>query len=142
MTKNKYLFILMLSISLSCLTAGKGMAEDYIKNIEIGDSSIKMDQKEFPPAACLYIELKNNGDKKISNVTFAINYFDTEGYSLKKVVVKNALTEAIPKRETRKYKIRLKGDVVNIEREQYPYSMQGKVGEFDIKIISAKVVSK
>ena len=127
---------------LLCLNAKDIMAEEYIKNIETGDADIKIDQSEFPPVACLYMELKNNGDKKISNLTFEISYYDSEGYLIEKAVIKNALTKAMPKKEALKYKIRLNGDVMNIEHEQYPYSQLDKVKEFDIKITGVKFASK
>ena len=142
MDKNKYLIVFVCLIVLLCLTAERTMAEEYIKNIEIGESDIKIDQKEFPPAAYLYIELKNNGEKKISNLTFEISYYDMEGYFIEKSAVKNALTEPIPKGEARKYKICLKGDIVNTEHEQYPYSQHDKVNEFDIKITKVKLSSR
>ena len=129
----------MLLLSLSAKSI---MAEEAIKNIEIGEADVRFDQKEFPPVAYLYIELKNNSDKKVSNLTFEISYYETEGYLIQKSVLKNALTEAMKKGETRKYKIRLKGDIVNTEHEQYPYSQQNKVNGFDIKITSVKFASK
>ena len=125
-----------------CLIAKKATAEEYIKNIEMGESSIKIDQSELPPVAYLYIELKNNGDKNVSNLTFEITYYDPEGYLLEKSVLKNALTEVMPKRETRKYKIRLKGDAINTEHEEYPYSQLNKVNGFDIKIAGVKLSSR
>lgn len=118
------------------------MGEDYIKNIEAGETNIKIDQAELPRIAYLYIELKNNGPRRIANLTFEVSYYDHEGYLIEKSVVKNALTEAIPKGQTRKYKIRLKGDVINTEHEEYPYSQLGKVNEFDIKITNVKTDSK
>lgn len=118
------------------------MAEEYIKNIEIKEANIKFDQSEFPPAAYLYMELKNNGDKKIVNLNLEISYYDSEGYLVEKSEVKNALTEATPKGESKKYKIHLKGDIVNIEHEEYPYSKQDKVNGFDVKIKSVKLASK
>ena len=67
---NKYFMIFICLIVLSCLTAERTTAEEYIKNIEIGESDIKFDRSELPVVAYLYMELKNNGDKKISNLTF------------------------------------------------------------------------
>jgi hypothetical protein len=142
MAKNRYFAIFICLMALLSLSAGIAMAEDYIKNIEIGESDIKFDKSELPHVAYLYVELKNNGDKKISNLNIEISYYDTEGYFMEKSLVKNALNEAIPKEKTRKYKIPLKGDIVNIEHEQYPYARQSKVGEFDIKITGVKFASK
>ena len=142
MAKSKRYTIFVCLMVLSYLSIGWSTGKEYIKNIEIGESDIKLDRSELPAVAYLYMELKNNGDKKISNLTFEISYYDTEGYFMEKSVVKNALTETIPEGEARKYKIRLKGDIVNIERAQYPYSQQGKVDGFDIKIISVKFASK
>jgi hypothetical protein len=116
--------------------------EDYTKNIEIKDSRIIVDYNTLPYAAYLCIELQNNGDKNVANLNFEISYNDTDGYFLEKAVLKNALKEALPREETRKYKIRLKGDVVNIEREQYPYSQPNKVGDFKLKIIDVKLARK
>ena len=127
---------------LLCLSAKRAAGEEYIKNIDVGEANIKIDQSELPPTAYLYVELKNNGDRNVANLTFEISYYDPEGYLIEKAVVKNALTEIMPKREARKYKIRLSGDVINIEHEQYPYSQQSKVNDFDIKIINIKFTSK
>ena len=142
MYKNKYFIIFICLIALLCLSADRATGEEHIKDIEIGETDIKISQSELPPVAYLYIELKNNGDKKISNLTFEISYYDSEGYLIEKSVIKNALTKAMPKKEALKYKIRLNGDVMNTEHEQYPYSQLDKVKEFDIKIISVKFASK
>jgi hypothetical protein len=122
--------------------AAKVAMEDYIKGIDIVEADINLDQSEFPTAAYLCLELKNNTDKNISELTFGINYYEAEGYMIKKVTVKNKLIEILPKGESRRYKIRLKGDVVNMENEEYPFSKQNKVSEFDIKITGIKFASK
>ena len=120
----------------------KAEGDEYAKNIEIAESSISMNHQEFPTIAYLYITLKNNGDRKVTNATFEISYYGKEGYLIKKAIIKNALNDAIPARETRKYKVRLNGDVVNARNEQYPYSQEDGVGEFDIKIINVKSASR
>lgn len=136
MKKITAIFVCMIFLfSLGAMTAE---GEDYIKNIEITESSININHQEFPPAAYLYITLKNNGDRKVSNAAFEVRYYDKEGYLIKKAVIKNALNDVIPAREMRKYKVRLSGDVVNARNEQYPYSQEDEVGEFDIKIINVK----
>lgn len=142
MVKNKYSIIFICLMLLLSLSAENAMAEEYIKNVAIGDTSIKFDQSEFPPVAYLYMKLKNNGDKNISNLTLEITYYDSEGYLIKKSAVKNALTGAMPKGEERKYKIRLSGDIVDTEHEQYPYSQQDKVNGFDVKITGIKFGSR
>lgn len=128
--------------ALLCLNAKQVMAEEYIKNIEIGESNIKMDQSELPQSAYLYVELKNNGDKNISNLNFEISYYDRDGYLIEKHAVKNALTGPLPKKETQKYRIHLNGNVINEKNAQYPYSQHDKVNEFDIKITGVKLGSK
>ena len=137
--KSRYSMIFICLIVLLCLSSEKAVGEEYIKNVETGEAHIKIDQNEFPPVAYLYIELKNNGDKTISNLTFEISYYETGGYLIKRAIIKNALTETIPKGEARKYKIRLNGDVMNTKNEQYPYSQHDKVSEFDVKIVSVKL---
>ena len=139
---NRYSIILISLMILSCLNTQKVMGEDYTKNVEVGEMSIKLDRNEFPPLAYLYIELKNTGDKKISNLNLEISYYGSDSYLIKRAVVKNALTEAIPKQESRKYKICLKGDVINPAHEQYPYSVRDKVSEFDVKVINVNFASK
>lgn len=142
MLKNIYRIVFICLILLMSLTAGGAMAEDYIKNIETGEARIESGHNEFSPPAYLCVEFKNNGDKNIANLTFEISYYDQGGYLLKKSVIKNALIEAIPKREARKYRVRLKGDFVNTAHEQYPYEQHDKVSEFDIKIIKVKFGKK
>jgi hypothetical protein len=136
------------SVAFLCLAilllsgAAVSAAGEYMNNVAIGETDIKIDQSEFPPVAYLYVELKNSGDKKIANVNFEVSYYDAEGYLLQKAVLKNALTKAMPQKGALKYKIRLKGDVLNTEHEEYPYSQLNKVGGFDIKITGVKISPK
>lgn len=132
-------------LSALCLTTQIAIADegkDYIGNVEIAQADINFDYNMHPVVAYLCTELKNNGSKNIANLTFEINYYDEDGYPIKKAVLKNALTEPIPQGEARKYKIRLKGDIVNIEREQYPFSMASSVDDFKVKIIDVKLARK
>ena len=136
------------SVAFLCLAilllsgAAVSAAGEYMNNVAIGETDIKIDQSEFPPVAYLYVELKNSGDKKIANVNFEVSYYDAEGYLLQKAVLKNALTKAMPQKGALKYNIRLKGDVLNTEHEEYPYSQLNKVGGFDIKITGVKISPK
>ena len=142
MIKNKYsiiLFCLMLSAYSGEKTV---MAEEHVKDIEIVETAINFSHNELPDAAYLSLELKNNGDKKIANLNFEIGYYDAEGCLIKRVVLKNKLTEAIPPGEARKYRIRLNGDVFNERNEEYPYSRSSEVNEFDVKILNIKFARK
>ena len=141
-TRNKYHIIFICSIFLFFLGVMKAEGDEYIKNIEIAKANISVNHQEFPAVAYLYITLKNNGGRKVSNVTFEIIYYGEEGYLIKKAIIKNALNDAMPAGETRKYKVRLNGDVVNARNEQYPYSQQDEVDEFDIKIRNVKLASR
>ena len=118
------------------------MAEEHVKDIEIVETAINFSHNELPDAAYLSLELKNNGDKKIANLNFEIGYYDAEGCLIKRVVLKNKLTEAIPPGEARKYRIRLNGDVFNERNEEYPYSRSSEVNEFDVKILNIKFARK
>jgi len=117
----------------AAMAAGEG-----VKDIEVAESAIDFDRDEFPHFACLRIELKNNGDKSITNLNLEVSYYDAEGYTVKRVILKDRLTEAIPPGEARKYKIRLNGDVFNERNEEYPYSQRGEVDDFDVKILNVK----
>jgi len=130
------------AIFLFCPNAGSAADEDYAKNIDDVESYIKFDHEVCPPVAYLYIELKNNGDKKISNLTLEIKYCDVGGNEMERAVLKNALTEPLPAGESRKYKIRLKGDVVYSRSAQYPYSRANEVDDFDIKITKINFAKK
>ena len=138
MIKDRRYVILACLVFLLFLGVKTAAGEDYVKNIETGEADIMFGRTELPPVAYLCVEFKNNGDKGISNLDFEISYYDKDGYPIKKAVVKNALTEEIPKKESRRYKIRLKGNIVNIDNAQYPYAQQNEVSEFDIKVISVK----
>ena len=131
--------IFICALFLSSLGTITAEGDDYTKNIEMVESSISINHQEFPPVAYLLVTLKNNSDRKVSNVTFAITYYGEEGYLMKKAVIKNALNDAIPAHETRKYKVRLNGNVVNARTEQYPYSQPDEVAEFDVKIVSVRL---
>jgi hypothetical protein len=128
------IFLLSLIISPASLAAG----DDYTKNIDIVEASIKKNYKEFPVLAYLYLTLKNNGDRKVSNVILEVSYFGEENYLIQKTIIKDVLNDIVPQGESRNYRIRLRGDFVNIENEQYPYSKNEKVDEFDIKIIKVR----
>ena len=118
------------------------MAEDGVKDIEIIEAVINFSQNEFPHVAYLRMELKNNGDKNIANLNFKISYYDTKGYLIRGVVLKNKLTEAIPPGKARKYKIRLNCDVFNERNEEYPYSQRDEIDNFDVKILNVKFARK
>lgn len=143
MVKNRY-FIIFICLILLLYSGAKIAlgAEDYTKNIETGEANIDFSKTEFPPVAYLYVEFKNNGDQKISNLNFEISYYDKDNYLVKKCVIKNALNEALGQGENKKYKICLNGDVFNIEHEQYPYSQSDEVNDFKIRIISVKFARK
>jgi hypothetical protein len=127
---------------LLCSGTKKAAAVEYTDNVEVGEADIRVDRNERPPIFYLIMEFKNNGDKKVSNLNFEISYYAKEGYLIKKVLMKNALTEEIPQRESRKYKIRLRNDFFDDKNEQYPYSRKNEVAEFDIKITNVKLASK
>lgn len=142
MVKNKYPVIFICLTLLLCMGAKRAVAEKYINNVEVGEADIKLNRSEHPPVAYLIIDFKNNGDKKISNLNFEISYYAKEGYLIDKALIKNALTEGIPRGETRKYKIPLKNDYFNTRNEQYPYSRHEEVSEFDLKITAVKLTSR
>ena len=139
---HKYSIILICSILLSCAGENTVMAGESVKDVDIIETAINFSQTEFPHVAYLYMALKNNGDKNIANLNFEISYYDADGYVIKKVVLKNKLTETIPSGETRKYKIRLKGDVFNERSEEYPYSQGNEVDDFSVKILTVKFAQK
>ena len=141
MIKYKYHIIFICSIFLFSLGVMKAEGNEDVKYIEIAESAINIDHQEFPPVAYLCITLKNNGDRKVSNVALEISYYGKEGYLIKRAIIKNALNDTIPAREIRKYKVRLNGNVVNVRNEQYPYSQEDEVGEFDLKITNVKFAS-
>lgn len=115
--------------------------EDYIKNIEIAESDINIDRPEMQAVAYLCVTLKNNGDRKISNLNFEIKYYDEDDNLIKRTIVKNALNKIISPGEAQKYKIRLKGSIVDIENAQYPYERSGEIDTFDINIINVRLAS-
>ena len=140
--KYKRYIIFICAIFLFSLVIPQARGDDYIKNVEIKESDINFDCHQCPPVAYLYITLMNNGDKKVANLSFEISYYSEGGYLIHKAIVKNALNETIPPKESRKYKVLLRGDFFNVQYEQYPYSQNEKVGDFHIKIINAKLTSR
>lgn len=125
------------------LSAGMAEAagEDHIKNIEITESDINIERPEMQAVAYLCVTLKNNGGRKISNLNFEVRYYDENDDLIKKTIVKNALNKAIPPGESQKYKIRLKGSIVDIENAQFPYERSASIDTFDVKIIDARLAS-
>lgn len=142
MIKNKHL-ITLICITL-LLSAGEGLSreEDYIESIEIIESGIDIDRQQFPAGAYLCVTLKNNGDRAISNLNFQVKYYDEEDYLIQKAIVKNGLNEDLPPGEIRKYKMRLKGDIVSIANAQYPYERSNEVSRLDVSVISVKFSAK
>ncbi len=135
------IFFICAIFLLSCGTVEAG-DKDYIKNIEEIDAEIDIDHQQFPAAAYLCVTLKNNGDRKVSNLAFKIEYYDENDYPIRKAVIKNALNRSLLPGETQKYRIRLKGDIVNIANEQYPYERSNEVEKFDTNIIDIKLAKK
>lgn len=135
-----------IAVMCAAVLALSGMSnaapDDYIKKIDIVETEIDIDNTHFPFIAYLFATLKNNSDKKVSNITFQVSYYDKDGCLIKKAVVKNALNDPLPVAETRKYRIKLKGDVVNIEQEQYPFSQSDRVSDYNVKILSVKLAAK
>lgn len=122
------------------ISPGKAVsAGEYAKDIEVIEAAVNFSQNEFPRIAYLTMELKNNGDKNIANLDIEISYYDAGGELIKKVSLKNRLTENIPSGEARKCRIRLKGNVFNERYEEYPYSRHGEVERFDVKISNVKL---
>ncbi len=123
------------------LTTGLSLAagDDYIKNVELVEATIDIDHDHFPVAAYLCVTLKNNGGQKVANLNLEIKYYDAENYVMQKAIVKNGLNEPVKQGETKKYKIRLKGDIVNIDRAQYPYERSNEVAAFTVNIINVKL---
>ncbi|MDD5496644.1 MAG: hypothetical protein PHP46_06055 [Candidatus Omnitrophica bacterium] len=142
MMKYKYLMILMCLMLLAAPSMAKSEADEYIKNIEMVDSKIEMDLGHFPKTAYLYIKLKNNGDRGVSNARLEVSYYGDGDYLIKKVIIKKALNEPLPEGGERGYRIPLRGDVFNVRNEQYPYSYQEGVSEFDVKILNVSLSAR
>jgi len=138
MAKNCYPVLFILLMFLACFGGKTAMADEGMKDIEIIEAAINFSQNEFPHVAYLRMELKNNSGRNVVNLNFKISYYDVNGYVIKKVVLKNKLTEAIPPGEARKYRIRLNCDVFNERNEEYPYSQRYEVDDFDVKILNVK----
>jgi len=75
----------------------------------------------------------------VDNLSLEISYYNDEENLMKKIILKNRLTGAIPPGESRKYKIRLNGNVVNERNAEYPYLQWGDVNEFDVKVVNVKL---
>ncbi|MDD5135906.1 MAG: hypothetical protein PHX20_02410 [Candidatus Omnitrophica bacterium] len=130
--------ILICFILLSCFSPKAVTAEEGAKDLEIVESAVDFNRNEFPYGAYLCMELKNKSDRDIANANFEIVYYDTDDYLMKRTVLKNKLPEPIPRGETRRFKMHLKGRVMNERNEEYPYSQSDEVGEFDVKVLSVK----
>ena len=136
--KSRCLMVIVFCVLFSFFVEKGEPAGESVKDVEVMDSTIVFSQNKFPHVANLCIELKNNGDKNIANLDLEVSYYDKDDYLLKKVVLKNKLTESIPSGEARRYKIALNGDVFNERNEEYPYLRSSDVGEFDVKVLNVK----
>jgi len=135
MTKYIYRTVFICAILLLSAAAKDASGDERAKDVEIAKADIYIDYQQLPAAAYLCVTLKNNSDRKVSKLNFEVRYYDEEDYLIQKAIVKNTLNEAVPPGETGKYRIRLKGDIVNIDNEQYPYDQASRVARYDVKII-------
>ena len=135
---NKILILFLLTMFLSFAFGRSAIAEDYLKKIEILEADISVDHNELPYIAYLSAKIANNGEKQVSNITIELKYYNKEDLVIHKRIIKNALKEPILPGGTKEYYIRLRRDYINKENEQFPYSSQEKLGDFDVKIISAR----
>ena len=138
-----YRYLIAFILAMPMLFAGMAEAagKDYIKNIEITESDINIERPAMQAVAYLCVTLKNNGDRKISNLNFELKYYDKDDNLIKRAIVKNTLNKAIMPGESQKYKIRLKGSIIDIEHAQYPYERSADIDTFDAKIIHARLAS-
>lgn len=132
-------FILTAPVFFAGMAGAAG--EDYIKNIEIAESGINVERPEMQAVAYFCVTLKNNGSRKVSNLNFELKYYDEDDNLIKKTIVKNALNRAILPGEAQKYKIRLKGSIVDIENAQYPYERSADICSFEADIINVRLAS-
>lgn len=135
--KYKY-FAVLICVMLLPLSGMAAETDDYLNYIEIVETDIDYNQQEFPPAAYLRVTLRNGGDRKVSLLIFEVKYYDEEDYLMSRTIVQYKLDEIMAGGETRKYKIRLKGDIVHLTFAQYPYSRSNEVDSYDLNIINAK----
>lgn len=137
-------FILIFACVIALLSSGAYQAlaavtiQEKYKDIEIVEPRLAIDGRQFTREAYLHMAVKNNGDKEITNMALQMSYYGDEGYLIHKVVIKNALNDVIGPGETKAYKIELKGNFVNPDHQQYPYSKGEKVRDFDIDIVDVK----
>ena len=106
------------------------------------ETDINYEHEEMSFVAYLCTTLKNNGDKKISNLALQIIYYDNDDNVIHKAVIKNALNKPISPGETQKYKIRLRNDFVNVRNEQFPYDRANEINEYDVNIMNVKLAKR
>lgn len=137
----KYLIAFILAMPMLFAGMAEAAGKDYIKNIEITESDIDIERPEMQAVAYLCVTLKNNGARKVSNLNFEVKYYDKDDNLIKRAIVKNTLNKAIMPGESQKYKIRLKGSIIDIEHAQYPYERSADIDTFDAKIINVRLAS-
>ncbi len=134
---HKVLMVLIFALLVSVQAQAAWEKKNY-DDIEITDSRIDKDGRHFTRKATLFMDVKNNGDKEIANMAIMVSYFGEGDFLIQKTIIKNALNDTIPAGQTRSYRIELKGDFVNPARDQYPYSKDVKVSEFDVEVVDVK----
>lgn len=132
-----YVIFAAAMLLLSSGVDAAGETEKY-KDIEIVEPGISVGNRFLARDAYLHMTVKNNGDREIENLAVRISYYGEGGYLIQKNVIKNALNDPVPPGEERSYKTYLRGDFVNRERDQYPYSKKDKVCGFDVKVADVK----
>ena len=130
----------MLLLAACLLYPAIGMTADteYTKDVEITEADINVDHHELPPVAYLDMTVVNKSGRNIANLTVDISYYGENDVIVHKIRVKDILNEPIPAGKTKEYDLRLKGGFFNIANEQYPYSRQDKISDFDVKIVAVK----
>ncbi|MEI7752545.1 MAG: hypothetical protein WCJ71_10730 [Candidatus Omnitrophota bacterium] len=133
----------ILFICLIFLGASLGFAQDG--SVEVTNASIDPQPQEGQGEngnMALSIGLKNNDHRKVENASLEISYYAKDGVLIQKNIIKKALSESIPAKEERKYRIHLNrynkalfGSLDTKSQGQYPYSRAKEVEGLRVKVM-------
>lgn len=115
------------------------MAENIVvtKSMEI-----KLEADAKTPSvnnAFLYVAFENQGSADISGLDIEILYYTKDNFLISKEVLEKALTEPIPSKEVKKYKLYLGNSVeTSYEHAAYPFEQLKSLDHYEVQAVNIK----
>ena len=137
MKKTTIFFICLIFLGAALCFAQGGAVEVISASIDPQSHEGKVENGNM----YLSIRLQNTDHRNVENLSLEISYYTKDEILIQKSVVKKALSESIPAKQERKYRIHLNrynktlfGSLDTKSQGQYPYSRADEVDGLRIKV--------